>query len=160
MSKMSTTKKRTVWRHHQRIKQTAAQKALLKVKCKKHCEEYAAALIAARDIVKEQAALLCEKFGQHSIDYYFEEIMQHSRLTGRCKVTKWNAFVKKEVECHNSGTCVILFYCLFKLTIEFQHYQLVKNGTKPASSCHKFVHDGKTWTNTSVLLKQKISLSL
>ncbi|KAG2360203.1 hypothetical protein BDR07DRAFT_1487320 [Suillus spraguei] len=84
------------------MKQTVAQKALSKARRKKHHDEYAEALTAARDIVKEQAALLYEKFGRHSINYYFEEIMQCSQLTGQCKVTMWNAFIKKEVEHHNS----------------------------------------------------------
>jgi hypothetical protein len=104
-----------VWRHRrQRIKQTAAQKALLKANRKKHRNEYAEALTAARDLVKDQATLLHDKFGRHSINYYFEEIMQCSRLTGQRKVTKWNAFVKKEVEHHNSGTCIISLHCLLQ----------------------------------------------
>ncbi|KAG2347640.1 hypothetical protein BDR05DRAFT_876288, partial [Suillus weaverae] len=83
------------------IKQTAAQKVLLRAKHKHH-DEYSEALIAARNIIKEQATILHEKFGRHSVDYYFEEIMQCSQLTGQRKVTKWNTFVEKEVEHHNS----------------------------------------------------------
>ncbi|KAG2119868.1 uncharacterized protein F5147DRAFT_767330 [Suillus discolor] len=52
----------------------------------------------------EQATLLREKFGCHSVDYYFKEIMQCSRLhKGTRKANKWNAFVKKEVEHHNAA---------------------------------------------------------
>ncbi|KAG1745381.1 uncharacterized protein EDB91DRAFT_1080309 [Suillus paluster] len=52
----------------------------------------------------EQATLLHEKFGRHSVDYYFEEIMQCSKLhKGTCKANKWNTFIKKEVERHNAA---------------------------------------------------------
>ncbi|KAG2361430.1 hypothetical protein BDR07DRAFT_1242232, partial [Suillus spraguei] len=47
---------------------------------------------------------LHEKFSCHSVDYYFKEIMQRSRLRkGTCKANKWNAFVKKEVKHHNAA---------------------------------------------------------
>ncbi|KIJ05802.1 hypothetical protein PAXINDRAFT_20969 [Paxillus involutus ATCC 200175] len=51
----------------------------------------------------EQAVILCEKIGRHSIKYYFEEIMQRSHLQSKSrKVTRWNAFIRCEVARHNS----------------------------------------------------------
>ncbi|KAG1823320.1 hypothetical protein EV424DRAFT_1472053 [Suillus variegatus] len=106
MRKISTTKTRSSWRHRaaQRYKKTPTEKALLKAKRKQHRTEYTEALAAARNVVMEQATLLREKFGRHSVNYYFEEIMQRSRIRkGTRKANKWNAFVKKQVELHNAA---------------------------------------------------------
>ncbi|KAG2151618.1 uncharacterized protein EDB93DRAFT_1249260 [Suillus bovinus] len=82
MRKISTMKTRSSWRHRaaQHYKKTPTEKALLKAKRKQHRTEYTEALAAAWNVVMEQATLLHEKFGRHSVNYYFEEIMQRSRI--------------------------------------------------------------------------------
>ncbi|KAG2101885.1 uncharacterized protein F5147DRAFT_776541 [Suillus discolor] len=51
----------------------------------------------------DQATALQERFGRHSIEYYYEEIMQQSHLLKKTrKVNKWNVFIKQEVQCINS----------------------------------------------------------
>lgn len=124
MRKISTTKTRSSWRHRaaQRYKKTPTEKALLKAKRKQHRTEYTEALAAARNVVMEQATLLREKFGRHLVNYYFEEIMQRSRIRkGTRKANKWNTFVKKQVELHNAG---MFYFYLFFPAISTYHYSI------------------------------------
>jgi hypothetical protein len=106
LRKVSTTHSHFPWHHQAKhIKKTPTEKAQLQAKHTEFCQQYAAALNAARKVVMEQAVILCEKIGRHSIKYYFEEIMQRSHLQSKSrKVTRWNAFIRCEVARHNSGT--------------------------------------------------------
>ncbi|KAG1850258.1 hypothetical protein C8R48DRAFT_778233 [Suillus tomentosus] len=81
MRKLSMQRVRKPWRRSSRphVKRSAAEKSAARKRRKEFCTEYSAALAAARD--REQAIQLREKFGHHSVDYYYETIMQQSRKT-------------------------------------------------------------------------------
>jgi hypothetical protein len=52
----------------------------------------------------KQAVKLRVEFGTHSVEYYFEAIMQHSRLQSKKKTSNhWNAFLCAEVKKHNNS---------------------------------------------------------
>ncbi|KAG1766623.1 hypothetical protein EV702DRAFT_1204089 [Suillus placidus] len=106
MRKLSTQRVRKPWRRSSRprVKRSAAEKSAARKRCKEFCTEYSAALAAARDIIWEQAIQLREKFGCHSVDYYYETIMQQSRKTvNKRPATRWNAFIRQEVKCANDA---------------------------------------------------------
>ncbi|KAG2366994.1 hypothetical protein BDR07DRAFT_1258103, partial [Suillus spraguei] len=45
---------------------------------------------------------LFQKFGKHNVDYYYTEIMQHSRLKSHKRgPNRWNAFVSGKLKEHN-----------------------------------------------------------
>lgn len=74
--------------------------------------KYTSALKDARDVVYKQATQLREVFGAHSADYYTQEILQRGRLErGRRKPSKWNAFLKQELEKQNAGMAVVSSIC-------------------------------------------------
>jgi riboflavin synthase alpha subunit len=60
------------------LKKTPAEKAELALVRRARQETYSKALSEARAVVLEQATQLRERFGGHSIEYYYEEIMQKS----------------------------------------------------------------------------------
>lgn len=106
---LKTTKSsvRTPWRHRTKrraIMQSRADKAALKEKRLLNKTSYANALSAAQDVLMEQAIKLRAEFGTHSVEYYFEAIMQHSRFQSKTKaLNRWNAFLRTEVKKHNDG---------------------------------------------------------
>ena len=52
----------------------------------------------------EQATLLEEEFGGHTMEWYFEEIMQQSHITKSKRGTShWNTFLWNEVKHINDG---------------------------------------------------------
>lgn len=66
--------------------------------------EYNIALKAARDAVQHHAVQLHKQFGGHTSEYYETEIMQRGRLErGRRNVSRWNAFVRHELQARNAG---------------------------------------------------------
>jgi hypothetical protein len=104
--KLSTSKVRAPWRHrkHNTIKLTPAQKKIKQQRRKEEREAYSEALTKAQEVIHEQAVLLREQFGKHSVEYYKQEIMQMSRLTGEKKaISPWHAFLKQECDRINSG---------------------------------------------------------
>lgn len=115
LQKLTTQKPRKPWRHRSkgRYKHTASEKAALKGKRLAHRIAYAEALKNAREVVQEQAKLLHEKFGSHSVQYYHEELMQRTCMaTSSRSPLRWNAFVRREVKRMNEGTCVLTCFCL------------------------------------------------
>ncbi|KAG0703466.1 hypothetical protein DFH29DRAFT_998463 [Suillus ampliporus] len=104
MQKLSTQRVRKPWCHSSRtrVKRSAAEKSAARKRRKEFHTEYSAALAAARDIIWERAVQLHEKFGHHSVDYYYETIMQQSHKTvNKRSATHWNAFVRQEVKRAN-----------------------------------------------------------
>ncbi|KAG1785413.1 uncharacterized protein HD556DRAFT_1249922 [Suillus plorans] len=104
LQKLTTQKPRKPWRHRSKghYKHTASEKAALKGKRLAHRIAYAEALKNAREVVQEQAKLLHEKFGSHSVQYYHEELMQRTRMaTSSRSPSRWNAFVRREVKRMN-----------------------------------------------------------
>ncbi|KAG1792701.1 uncharacterized protein HD556DRAFT_1238935, partial [Suillus plorans] len=83
-------------------KRTAAEKAVLKEKREAHCVSYSSALQAAHNIVFHEAEKLHTQFSGHSVQYYYEEIMQHSRIAQSSRgVNRWNTFCRQEVKQMN-----------------------------------------------------------
>jgi hypothetical protein len=115
MRKLSMQRVRKPWRRSSRprVKRSAAEKSAARKRRKEFHTEYSAALAAARDIIWEQAIQLREKFGRHSVDYYYETIMQQSRKTvNKCSATRWNAFVRQEVKRANDGKSACSLLCM------------------------------------------------
>lgn len=107
MRALSTNKPRVPWcrREKPRYKHSAAEKAVLKEKRKAHRIAYSSALQAARNIVFQEAEKLHAQFSGHSVQYYYEEIMQHSRIAQSSRgINRWNAFCRQEVKRINDGT--------------------------------------------------------
>ncbi|KAG1721553.1 uncharacterized protein EDB91DRAFT_1024695, partial [Suillus paluster] len=105
MRRLTTNQPRKPWHQRTRTwyKLSAADKAVLKDKRLTHRVSYAQALQEARNIVNEQAKLLHERFGKHSVEYYFGELMQRARVAQSSRSpTRWNAFVRKEVKRINA----------------------------------------------------------
>jgi hypothetical protein len=88
------------------LKKTPAEKARLSKKRHSEKTAYHAALDTARNVVMEHAEQLRDTFGRHSVDYYYEEIMQLSRKnkTKREKINLWNVFTRVEAQRVNKGT--------------------------------------------------------
>lgn len=108
--KVQTSKPRKAWRTRTkvRIKWTSEQKAALRAKRAQHRIDYGTALKEAREVVQHQAEMLYEKFGKHSVEYYYQEIMQKSRLvTQKRSINRWNAFLSGKLKEHNEG----MFFC-------------------------------------------------
>ena len=113
--KLSTSKARKPWRHRAKrtpLRKTPAEKAEAAAKRRDHKVSYNEALSKARGIVMEQATLLREEFGGHTVEWYFEEIMQRARMTkSKRETSRWNAFLRNEVKCMNDGKyCSSLLY--------------------------------------------------
>lgn len=80
--KLSTSKAQKPWRRRTKrttLRKTPAEKAEAAAKRHDHRVSYHDALSKARDIVMEQATQLREQFGGHTVEWYFEEIMQQAR---------------------------------------------------------------------------------
>jgi hypothetical protein len=105
--KLSTAKTRYAWRTKTKrkyIKRTPAEKAALKEKRQSEKKMYNDALQEAREVVLQQATQLHERFGGHSVQHYFEQILQQSRMKKRSrKVSRWNAYLRSEVKRINDG---------------------------------------------------------
>ncbi|KAH7904201.1 hypothetical protein BJ138DRAFT_1239951 [Hygrophoropsis aurantiaca] len=97
---------RTPWRHRMKtkaLKRTPAENKVLKDKREAHRTEYQEALADAQAVITQEAVKLRERFGSHSIEYYFEAIIQSSRIkkTKRSE-NRWNAFVRAETKRINA----------------------------------------------------------
>ena len=94
---------------------TNIQKALLQATRKQRKKDLNEALAEARARIWDEAKHLRERFGAHTEQYYYEQLLQTGRLmkTTR-KVNRWNAFLHAEVKRMNEGTYIFyLVYCLF-----------------------------------------------
>jgi hypothetical protein len=77
---------------------------MLAEKRAKRKKEYQEALADARHAIMDHAAKLHEKFGGHSIEWYFEEIMQRGRLAKATREpSRWNAYLRSEAKKINDG---------------------------------------------------------
>ncbi|KAG2074847.1 hypothetical protein BDR04DRAFT_976639, partial [Suillus decipiens] len=118
--KLTTQKPQKPWRHCSKghYKHTASKKAALKENHLAHCITYADALKDAHEVMQEQAKLLHEKFGGHSIQYYHEELMQHAHMAASShSPSRWNTFVWHEVkqinqECPPSSPFLKASHCV------------------------------------------------
>jgi hypothetical protein len=69
-------------------------------------KEYGAALSDAQAVVRQHAVHLRETFGGHGATYYEQKILQRGRLErGRRKTSRWNVYVRRELELRNAGMC-------------------------------------------------------
>ncbi|KAG1798354.1 uncharacterized protein BJ212DRAFT_1203498, partial [Suillus subaureus] len=72
---------------------SAAEKAVLKEKREAHHISYSSTLQAAHNVIFHEAEKLHAQFSGHSVQYYYEEIMQHSHIAqSSCGINRWNAF--------------------------------------------------------------------
>ncbi|KAF9242901.1 hypothetical protein BU15DRAFT_72552 [Melanogaster broomeanus] len=105
--KIQQASARTPWRCRFKkkvIPRTPAERAAMKAKNHTCKQEYAEALGVAQETIMHEAVKLRERFGCHSIEYYYEAIMQKSQLTDRKKgPNRWNAFLCAEVRKHNDA---------------------------------------------------------
>lgn len=121
LQKLSTSKARKPWRRRVKpIKSTPAEKKLKAVQRKVRKKEYHVALEEARASILDRATELHERFGGHSVDYYFEEIMQNGRLVkGSRETSRWNAYLRSEVRKLNDGTYLIYQVVVHLLTCQY-----------------------------------------
>jgi hypothetical protein len=105
--KLKTNKVRQPWRHRTKrtyLRKTPAEKAALAAKRLGHRQSYQTALAKARAVVMDEAIKLKEQFGAHSVDWYFEAIMQQSRISKTKRApSRWNAYLRQEVKAANNG---------------------------------------------------------
>jgi hypothetical protein len=115
LRKLSTNKARHPWRHrnkNKRIPLTPPEKAQRKKDRLLHKINYKAAMQKAQDVMLEEAKKLRELFGGHSVEWYFQEIMQRSHVTKKKrKVTLWNAYLQQEVKRINDGDLIHWYIC-------------------------------------------------
>lgn len=104
--KLVAMKTRRVWKKISRvyIKKTKAEKRAIREKNLARHKSYAQALADARAVVRQQAQLLHEQYGSHSVQYYHQEIIQESRIaSASCKASTWNAYLSSEIKRINGG---------------------------------------------------------
>jgi len=116
LRKLSTSKVRKPWRRRAKptVKSTPAEKKLKAVRRAVRKKEYHVALEEARATILDKATELHERFGGHSVNWYFEEIMQNGRLAKNSRDTsRWNAYLRSEVRKINDGRLCTLSVGLF-----------------------------------------------
>lgn len=73
-------------------------------------QAFKTALEHARQKVWALAQSLREDFRSHSSEYYYQLLMQSSRLrSNKRKVSRWNAFLSQEIRRINAGMCAFIF---------------------------------------------------
>ena len=111
---LATSRSRLPWRHRtkrQTFKRSATEKAALAEKRHNRKIAYHEALTKAAESIYNEAIKLHELFGGHSIEYYLEELMQHSRLSKKKRtVNSWNVFLRNEVKRINDSESDLLLY--------------------------------------------------
>ena len=109
--KYSTEKTRCASRRRKKcrvIKLLAADKALAAAKRKTECSRYNQALADARKVIMDEAIKLHDTFGNHTVDYYYEQLLQGHRLSlSKREVNRWNIWVRKEVQHINDGISLL-----------------------------------------------------
>jgi hypothetical protein len=113
--KYSTDKARIAWRRRgkqrKKIKLSAADKALAAAKRKTERIKYSEALANSRKVVMDEAIKLHEMFGAHTVDYYYEQLLQGHRLArSKRNVSRWNIWLRKEVQRLNDGKQFYILY--------------------------------------------------
>jgi riboflavin synthase alpha subunit len=103
------------------LKKTPTEKAALALARRTCRETYAQALSEAQAVILDQATLLRERFGGHSIEYYYEEIMQKSRFQRERGVSQWNAFVNQEAKRINGGKVFYIMDVMFSSSQSFRY---------------------------------------
>jgi hypothetical protein len=105
--KAAKSKARFAWcsrRKRAYLKKTPLEKANVAAKRLERKVSYGAALQEARGVLIQQATLLREKFDTHSMEWYFEDILQRSHLgKGHRKINRWNIYLRAEVKRINDG---------------------------------------------------------
>ncbi|CAA7264088.1 unnamed protein product [Cyclocybe aegerita] len=88
-----STCKRTV------IKRTDTERAVAKARKQEERLQLKDALKATKKLLMQEAIRMRERFGGHSVSYYYEKIMQTSRINRGCRaVSLWNAFLAVEMK--------------------------------------------------------------
>jgi hypothetical protein len=83
---------------------SADEKKNLAEKCLKKKTDYQMALTEAQDVLMEAAVKMHETLGCHTVDYYYEAIIQTSRMTKHWRACNpWNAYLRAEVKKYNEG---------------------------------------------------------
>lgn len=114
--KLLTSRVRKVWRSPARrvyIKKTRQEKKAIREKNRERRETYSEALNEAQKLIYDHAVSLHDRFQSHSVEWYIQEIAQHSRVTkGRRKVNGWNVFLSAEAKRINDdivGMCIYFY---------------------------------------------------
>ena len=82
-----------------------------------------------RGVLWNKAVKLKEKFGKHSKQYYYEQIIHASKhKKGKGKILRWNIYLSLEVKCINKGK----FFC----NINYSHVKYLPQD-KPADQQKK-----------------------
>ena len=133
--KLLTTISRRRWRtlNKSTYRRTALEKANLKAKRQTRNKELNAAIEEARIHISDDARNLREKFGGHSEQYYFEQIIQASRIQkSQRKVNRFNAYAREETKQINEGK----LYSQIVFKILFLSYRLARWPTSKSHSAH------------------------
>ncbi|EIW83899.1 hypothetical protein CONPUDRAFT_150947 [Coniophora puteana RWD-64-598 SS2] len=78
-----------------KIPKTPAEKAVTKTKRSARNKAFKEALKEAQEMVLQKATSMRERFGDHTVDWYFEYILQQTRMEqSKRQPTSWNAFVR------------------------------------------------------------------
>ncbi|EIW73884.1 hypothetical protein CONPUDRAFT_160605 [Coniophora puteana RWD-64-598 SS2] len=104
-AKSRTTKARRPyrWRSKPTFKTTPAQRKALAIRRKSFRLQYRDALKECRSKIRDMAKKLRERFGKHSEDHYYREILQDSRLVRHArKISRWNVYQRQEMKRLNS----------------------------------------------------------
>lgn len=110
--KLFTLKARLPWTQRSRFKSlgatlTGAEKSQANKKRMEFRQDLNAALESAQQAVWDLAVDLSQRFGRHAPKYYFELLMQQSRVAkGKRRVNRWNAYIYENTKRINAGEWV------------------------------------------------------
>lgn len=94
----------TVKKKKQGIKKTPAQRQAEAVARKTRVKAQKDAILAVTELVWEKAQELSVEFGNHTPEWFYQTIMQHSKSNKTPRdINRWNAFVSMEFEALNGG---------------------------------------------------------
>jgi hypothetical protein len=86
------------------IKLSSADKALAAVKRKTEQLKYSKALANAWKVIMDEATKLHKEFSAHTIEYYYEQLLQGHHLTcSKQEINCWNIWLHMEVQQINDG---------------------------------------------------------
>lgn len=116
--KVLKSRVRKVWRRSALrvyVKKTRQEKKAIREKNRGRREDYSEALRLAQKLIHDQAVLLHEHFQTHCVEWYIQEIAQHSRITkGRRKVNGWNVFLSTEAKHINDSHAGVYTLFIFR----------------------------------------------
>ena len=103
--RFSSTATRRKWRTPKvKYQRTPQEKAIIKERRQARVKDLNEALDEARQVIKDEARKLRERFGGHSEQYFYEQLLQTSRFSkSQRKVSKWNAYYRSQVKLANEG---------------------------------------------------------